>query len=103
MCRGFVGRGPRSPPATHEATAHHSFRGSFSAVSTPICASKYSFFSIFQDLQDLHTFAPVGTQIFEEICPKFSKFCEKFFKILKFLMNFCKILTFERRRIVKIL
>ena len=36
----------------HRATTHHSFRGSFSAVSTPIFATKYSFCSIFQDLQN---------------------------------------------------
>ena len=34
------------------ATTPHSFRGSFSAVSTPILATKYSFCSIFQDLQN---------------------------------------------------
>ena len=32
------------------ATTHHSFRGSFSAVSTSIFASRYSFFSLFRDL-----------------------------------------------------
>ena len=36
---------------------------------------KYSFFSIFQDLQDFHNSAPLGTQIFGEICPKFPEFC----------------------------
>ena len=35
--------------------------GPFSAVSTPIFASKYSFFSIFRDLQDVHSFAPLGS------------------------------------------
>ena len=34
-------------------------RGSFSSVSKPIFASKYSFCSIFRDLQDLQTFAPL--------------------------------------------
>ena len=38
--------------------------GSFSAVSTPIFASKNSFCSVFQDLQDCHTFAPLETQNF---------------------------------------
>ena len=37
-------------------------RGSFSAVSTPIFATKYSFCSIFRDLMDLSTFAPLRTQ-----------------------------------------
>ena len=37
--------------------------GSFSSVSKPIFATKYSFFeSIFQDLQDSHTFAPLRIQ-----------------------------------------
>ena len=45
------------------ATTHHSFRGSLSAVSKPILASKYAFFSIFRDLQDLHTFAPLESQV----------------------------------------
>ena len=33
--------------------------GSFSAVSTPIFGNKYSFFSIFRDLQDGHSFSPL--------------------------------------------
>ena len=39
-------------------------RGSFSAVSTPIFASKYSLESSRRDLQDLHAFAPLGPQYF---------------------------------------
>ena len=38
---------------------HHTLEGSFSAVSTPIFASKYSFFEICRDLQDFQTFAPL--------------------------------------------
>ena len=38
-------------------------RGSFSAVSTPIFAIKYSLESSWRDLQDLHTFAPLRSQI----------------------------------------
>ena len=38
------------------------FEGSFSAVSKPIFASKHSFCSIFQDLQDLCTSARIQTQ-----------------------------------------
>ena len=44
-------------------------RGSFSAVSTPIFASKYSLESSWrdlQDLQDLHTFAPLRFQNFSQ-------------------------------------
>ena len=36
--------------------------GSFSAVSKRIFARKYAFDSIFQALQDVHTFAPLQTQ-----------------------------------------
>ena len=47
------------------------FRGSFSAVSTPIFASKYSLESSWRDLQDLHlcvlhTFAPLRSQNFSQ-------------------------------------
>ena len=35
--------------------------GPFSAVSTRIFASTYSFFSIFRDLQDVYSFAPLGS------------------------------------------
>ena len=38
-----------------EARRDQIFRGPFSAVSTPIFATKYSFESSWRDLQDLHT------------------------------------------------
>ena len=38
-------------------------QGSFSAVSAPIFATKYSFWSVFRDPQDCHTFAPLEIQI----------------------------------------
>ena len=56
------------------ATTHHSFRGSFSAVSTPIFASKYAFFCIFRDLQENHLLA--------------SKFCKILWKNCKILQHF---------------
>ena len=40
--------------------------GSFSAVSKRKFARKYAFDSIFQDLQDLHTFAPLQSQNFSK-------------------------------------
>ena len=40
--------------------------GSFSAVSKRNFAGKYAFDSIFQDLQDLHTFAPLQSQNFSK-------------------------------------
>ena len=41
-------------------------RGSFSAVSTPVFASKYSLESSWRDLKDLHTFAPLRSQNFSQ-------------------------------------
>ena len=43
---------------------HQTLQGSFSAVSKRNFASKYAFDSIFQPLQDLHTFAPLRSQNF---------------------------------------
>ena len=60
-------------------------RGSFSAVSTPIFASKYSLESSWRDLQDLHTFAPLRSQNFSQ---KSSTF---FFTPPKGLTFFCWI------------
>ena len=48
--------------------------GSFSSVSTPIFASKYSFFSISRDLQDLQSFAPLRSQNFSKISSNFFVF-----------------------------
>ena len=48
--------------------------GSFSSVSAPIFASKYSLESIFRDLQVLHTFARLKIQNFSEIRQTFFSF-----------------------------
>ena len=69
---------------------------SFSAVSRPNFTSKYSFFSIFQDLQDPHTFAPLHIQnlrIFFEIFVKKWWIFEIF---AKFLWNLLKSAFFRR-------
>ena len=58
--------------------------GSFSAVSKRNFAGKYAFDSIFQDLQDLHTFAPLQSQNFRR--NRFEK-SEIFVKIQQ---HFCK-------------
>ena len=42
---------------TAPATTHHPFRGSFSAVSTPIVMRNGAFFSIFQNLQEFALFS----------------------------------------------
>ena len=48
--------------------AGQTLEGSFSAVSTPIFASKYAFFSIFRDVQDSYTFAPLRHSKFADFC-----------------------------------
>ena len=42
---------------------YQTLEGSFSSVSKPIFATKYSFPSIFRDLQDLESFAPLESQV----------------------------------------
>ena len=72
---------------------------SFSAVSRPNFTSKYSFFSIFQDLQDPHTFAPLhiqNLQIFSNFSLKnneFSRFFQIFGEICLNLHFFAEIFT----------
>ena len=57
---------------------HTSTFGPFSVVSTPIFASKSSFFSISRDLQDVHSFAPVQSQQFSNfVSNDFDCFCWK--------------------------
>ena len=55
---------------------------SFSAVSTPSSASKFSFESPWRDLQDLHTFASLRIQKLRQACSHFaiifSIFCLSF-------------------------
>ena len=81
---------------------------SFSAVSTPIFATKYSFCRVFQDLQDLQSFAPLRSQNFsKKVVPILSflnkvewfiqfKFHENALKLVFFfeiLMKFCRNFT----------
>ena len=58
--------------------------GSFSAVSTPIFATKYSFCSIFRYLQDLQTFAPLRVQ---NLLIFFSQNFAKFHRMLEILIG----------------
>ena len=77
---------------------HHSLRGLFSAGSTPIFASKYAFFSIFQDLQETHLLASKFAKIW-----KFSRHCKifencleifrKYGEFYKILQTVCRIFT----------
>ena len=60
--------------------------GSFSAVSKRNFARKYAFDSIFQALQDLHTFAPLQSQKFrKKSVSKISNFWENSAKFCKSL------------------
>ena len=76
-------------------------RGSFSAGSTATIATKYSFFQVFRDLQDFHTFAPLRSQNFNGKPSKFlleiCHFFRVFRRILRFfceiLMKFCRNFT----------
>ena len=58
------------PPQLQSGTPQ-TLGGSFSALSRPIFATKYSFCSIFRDLQDLRTFAPLQIQNFSKNRPQF--------------------------------
>ena len=60
-------------------------RGSFSAVSTPIFASKYSLESSWRDLQDSHPFAPLRLH-------NFSQKSSNFFR--KWMMNYSNFSIF---------
>ena len=76
-------------------------RGSFSAVSKPNFASKYSLESSWRDLEDLHVFAPLRPQYFINFSSAFFAFFGKNlqkFVIFEFvslifaqiLMKFCR-------------
>ena len=57
-------RACRQAAEEHDHTANHqTLEGSFSAVWTATIASKDAFFCIFRDLQDLHSFAPLESQV----------------------------------------
>ena len=55
---------------TSNQVLHTSTSGAFSAVSTPIFASRYLFFIIFRYLQDVYSFAPLQSQQFIEFSSK---------------------------------
>ena len=84
--------------------------GSFSSVSKPIFASKYAFCSIFRDLQDLQTFAPLQIQnfrdfsIFRKICNFFEIFCKILRNFVIFRSDFHgNLLEFHRISAILIL
>ena len=85
--------------STRLATTHHSFLGSFSAVSKRNFATKYAFFQVFRDLQNyladflkkLQNFAKIAKianflrnfRIFAKKVLIFAKIADFFFKILQ--------------------
>ena len=62
--------------------------GSFSAVWTPLIARVGAFFSMFRDLQDFHSFAPLHIQKFNNMSLFFSRCFHLFFKMCIFLLKF---------------
>ena len=78
------------------ATTHHSLGGSFSAVSTPILTTKYSFCRIFQNLQNVVTGFLQNCKILQNF-PKILQIFAKSWKISKILQNSAKIFkNFEK-------
>ena len=68
------------------------FGGSFSAVWTATIARVGAFFSIFRDLQDVHSFAPLQIQKFSKIL---SKICMILIQNGQRLFFFAKIVVFR--------
>ena len=64
-------------------------KGSFSAVSTATIATKYSFFQVFRDLQDFHTFAPLRSQNFSKNRQVFYGMKKKhFIRVFQWILRF---------------
>ena len=71
--------------------------GSFSAVSNRNSARKYAFDSISQQLQDLHTSAPLQSQFFsKKSVKKVSNFCENSAEFLQMLQNLQEFAEFRK-------
>ena len=93
-------RGGENPPrgckserdalGDHGPRHNHSFRGSFSAGSTPIFASKYAFFSIFRALQEKHLLASKFANTSYKIYQNFAKFLRNVWKFAEILQNSSK-------------
>ena len=63
------------------------FRGSFSSVSTPFFASKYSLESSWRHLQDVHTFAPLRSRNFSRKSSTFFREWINEFQIVSFFVS----------------
>ena len=76
---------------------YRSLESSLAAVSTPIFATKASFFSIFRELHDLHTFAPLQSQNFQNFAQHFGENFEIFkSSFAKFCWYVLKSVIFRR-------
>ena len=94
--RGRCDRGVRPHLPIYQLPVPQISDGPFSAVSKPNFATKYSFCSIFRDLQDSQTVAPLQIPNLQNFCNclqffgQFSRFC-------KILLKFAKIDYFSPR------
>ena len=61
----------KDPNEINEIFGFKTLGGSFSSVWTATIARVGAFFSIFRDLQDLHSFVPLQTQKFSKILASF--------------------------------
>ena len=90
---GSAEKHARSQPSGSSATTHHSFLGSFSSVSKRNFASKYAFFSIFQNLQNFLAEFSKSCKILQKISDFWQK-SGNFLKFRKMLRNFAKSCKF---------
>ena len=103
--RATRGGSRSSPPRRSSAAkACKCLAGSASAVLKRNLARKYAFDSIFQALQDLHTFAPLQSQNFRKKSVwKISNFRENsatFLQMLQNLQFFAKVQKFQEDNLV---
>ena len=75
---------PHHRDIRRSATTHHSFLGSFSAVSKRNFATKYAFFQVFRDLQNY--------------LADFLKKLQNFAKNRKILQNSCEVFRFLQKK-----
>lgn len=91
---GEAGRGGSAKIKSHSLKIKWTLRGSFSSVSMPMFATKYSLECSWRDLSDLiriwdlHHFATLQSQIFSKLSPKEFAFSGEKSKYVAFFSNF---------------
>ena len=80
-----------TPGGGQRLASCQTLEGSFSAVWTAAIARKDAFCSIFRDLQDLHSFPPLQSQILQIFRDFFRENFRIFSDFCKILLNFCVI------------